>query len=374
MRYKGPRPLTIIFTLLALLALFHFIAVTHSAYPSIHLDTCSALIRYTDYTKLVHIQPQQEMEAVQYVDELTGGKPAVLVQVVDSSPQHLLDVYIYGCSMQRTQVKNAQAQMKPVITLLFKRQGLIQGETSITRANTLSISQEDTSISPDTSILLQPLEQNVYQEYTWRNGAFTQITFPGLYPALSRTEAEALQDQENNGQALPWNDPQVTAEQMAKDALAWPVNDLHSTVQDNDGTVAHLLLSRQSPHLEVSVTLKRLIQHNKMGLWFVTAAQTPDIVLNQTGSTLSISSPATLQGRSTLTDGQANVTLFDHALTPLKILNDAQSTIQANGTFTETLHYTNNIPGQPGLLLIEGVPASGSTDEGELLLMGTILG
>lgn len=372
--YKGPRVLTIIFALLALLALFHFIAVTHTAYPNIRLDTCSALIRHTDYTKLISIQPQQEMEAIQYVDELAGGKPAVLVQVVDSSPQHLLDVYIYGCAMQRALAKNAQAQMKPTLTLIFKRQGLIQGEAAITGANTLSLSQEDTSISPDTTPVLQPLQQNVYQEYAWSSGALTQVTFPGIYPVLSRSEAQALQDQENTGQTLPWIDPQVTAEQMAKDVLAWPVNDLHSTVQDNDGTVAHVLLSRQNPHLEVTVTLKRLIQHNKTGLWFVTAAQTPGIALDLTGSTASITSPATLQGKTTLTDGQANVTLFDHTLSPIRVLNDTPFTIYAHGTYTETLHYTNNIPGQPGLLLIEEVPNNGSTEEAQLLLTNVILG
>ena len=91
------------------------------------------------------------------------------------------------------------------------------------------------------------------------------------------------------------------------------------------------------------------------------------------GSATSITSPVTLQGKAVLLDGQANVQVFDHALAPLTILNTAPFTINADGTYTETLHYTNNIPGQPGLLLLEETPTSNS-EKGQLLLVGVILG
>ncbi|MBV9229335.1 MAG: hypothetical protein JOZ18_08475 [Chloroflexi bacterium] len=365
-KHKRTRPLTIILSILALLALIHFIAVTHTAYPTLPITNCLELIRNTDYTKFVQLQPEtQELGAVQLVDELIDGQPAALVPVTDSSSQHRLDVYIYGCSIQK---------QRPTLTLLFKHQGLIQGTVDVTGANTLSIGELDTTLPQDASAQLQPLQQSVYREYIWHNGTFVQTVFPGLYPVISRSEAEALQNQANNGQALPWTDPLVTAQQMAQDILHWSSSDLQVTMQDNDGTTAHVLLAELHPRTEVTATLARLVQHTNTGLWFVTSAQTRSITLEQTALHIPIASPMTIQGTIAQTNGHITAQLFDHTLTPIPILNKAPLSVSENGTYTGTLLYTNNIPDQPGLLLIKSIPPDGSLASGQLLLTNVLLG
>src|ERR1700730_10815845 len=90
-KYNGPRPLTILLSIIALFALIHLIAVTHTAYPTAPINDCLNLIRNTDYSKFVQLQPQmQQIHEVQFVDQLVGGQPAALVSVTDNSPQHLL--------------------------------------------------------------------------------------------------------------------------------------------------------------------------------------------------------------------------------------------------------------------------------------------
>src|SRR2546426_5475766 len=266
--YRGPRLVTLLLSTLLFIVLVHFLIVWKIPGPSSAPTTCAGLIRSTDYTQVIHLQPQsQEMQAIQYTSQLTGGQPSALVQVMGTDAQHTLDVYVYGCTMR---------QDTPQLVPWFTQRGLLQGTASVSQANTLLTGELDTNLSTLTTPLMDPLQQNIYREYTWQNGSFVQIAFPALYPVTNRSEAELLQQQATNGQSLPWTDPQVTAQQMAKDVLKWPGGTV--TLVNNNGTTAHVLLTQQQPHFEVTVTLKQLLPHNaNTGIWFVVSAQTPRI-------------------------------------------------------------------------------------------------
>jgi hypothetical protein len=365
-RKKRPRLLTVLLSLLALIALIHLLAVMHEANSVVTAINCAGLIRTSDYTQVVHLQAtSQEMGAVQYVSQMVGGQPAALVQVMNADSQHALDVYVYGCTMQ---------QHSPKLTTLFTQRGLIQGTISASSANTLITGELDTTLSPQASTLVQPLQQYVYREYSWQNSRFVQVTFPSLYPVTSRSEAEALQQQANDGQSMPWSDPLMTAEQMAKDIFKWVANSPQDAVLNNNGTTAQVRLVQQKPHMQVTVTLERLVQQNKTGLWFVTGAQAGGITLNQPQASSMVTSPATIKGVGALTDGQTTATLFDHTLTPLSLLNNPTLNVATNGAYTGMLYYTNSVQNQPGLLLVQSVPPNGSSEAGQLLLTRVILG
>jgi hypothetical protein len=368
-RPKRPHLLTLLLSLLALIALIHFIAVMHSSTAVVIVAppmSCPGLIHGTDYTQLVHLQPKsQEMGAVQFVNQLIGGQPAALVQVQNTGTQQALDVYIYGCAMQKH---------TPKLTTLFTQRDLLQGTASITSANTLATSELDTTISPQASSLIQPMQQNVYREYSWQHGTFVQVAFPSLYPVTSRGEAEALQQQANNGQTLPWSDPIMTAEQMAKDIFKWPAISPQDAVSNNNSVTTQVQLIQQTPPLQVTVTLERLVQHNSTGLWFVTRAQSTGLTVDQPHVGTLMTSPTAFKGTGALPDGQTMATPFDHTLTPLSLLNNPTLNVDASGTYTGILLYTNAVQNQPGLLLVQSLPPSGSTETGQLLLMGVILG
>ncbi len=366
-RKRKPHIITVLLSLLALIALIHFIAVMHAGTSSVATPTtCQELVRTTDYTQAVHLQPKsQDMGAVQLVNQVAGGLPAALVQVTNTGQQHTLDVYVYGCTMQ---------QHSPRLTTLFSQRGLIEGTATISATNTLLVSELDTTLASQATTLMQPLQQNVYREYTWQNGAFVQISFPGLYPVTSRGEAEALQQAADNGQTQPWNDPLATAEQMAKDLFKWTATSPQNTVLNNNGTTAHVELLQQNPQIQVTVTLERLIQHDDKGLWFVTAAQSNGMTLAQPQTSILVTSPTTVQGTGALADGQTSATLFDHTLTPLSLLNNATLNVDSHGTYNGLLFYSNSVQNQPGLLLVQSMPPSGSSEAGQLLLTRVILG
>ncbi len=363
---RGPKLLTILLSIIALVALIHFLIVLRAnTLQASSPSTCSNLIRNIDYTKYVPFDAgSQQIEAIQYVDQLMGGQPATLVQVVDA--QHNLDVYVYGC--------NVHASV-PALTMLFKQQGLTQGTATVSKANTLLIGERDTSLSPETTATIQPMQQNLYQEYAWQNGTFVQQLFSGLYPVTSRGEAEALQEQANNGQSLPWNDPQSTTQQMAKDLLQWSSDTYQGSLIDNDGKTAHVLLAQQHSHMTVTLTLARLVQQDNKGLWFVTHAQTQGITLDTTHLPMPVTSPISIRGTmKTATDGQAQATLFDHTLTAMSSLNNANLTLASDSTYKGSLLYSSTQQTQQGLLLIENIPPSGSNEEGQLMLVGVIIG
>ncbi len=361
---RGPKLLTVLLSILALIALVHFLIVMHTnAMQAASSTSCTHLIRSTDYTKYVQFDPAtQQVGAIQYVDQLLGGQPAALVQVTDA--QHTLDVYLYGCVMQHS---------TPILTVLLKQQGLTQGTISISKNNTLVLGERDTKLSQDLTAVLQPMQQDIYQEYRWQKGTFVQVTFPGLYPVTDRSEAESLQEQANNGAALPWLDPKVTAEQMAKDILQWSSGGYQEKILDTNGTTAHILLQQKQPEMAVTVTLTRVIQSNAKGLWFVTNAQTQNITLEQGQFSTAATSPITLHGTVATKDGQATATLFDHTLTAISSLNNTTLSVTADGLYSGSILYSNNKQTQQGLLLIENIPPSKSLEAGQLLLTSVLL-
>ncbi|MDQ2715263.1 MAG: hypothetical protein M3Z08_10180 [Chloroflexota bacterium] len=360
------RPLFWLCTALTLIILLHTLAVTHSADPTVVPLDCTGLIHTTDYAQLLHLKPGlQELEAVESVSQLTGGQPAALLEVGNVAGEPSLDMYIYGCSAQ---------EPRPQLQPLFAERGLIDGTVTISQANTLITSELDQALLPQARVMLQPMQQSIYREYAWHKGSFIQVAFPGMYPVASRGEAELLQQQSDDGQALPWSDPRVTAQQMAQDIFKWGSGDIQQTLLNTDGINAQVLLVRQNPHLEVTVSLSRLIQRDTTGLWFVTDARSAGIGLDQAHLLPPISSPLVFAGTGMLPDGQATAILFDHTLTPLPTLNSAALNIDTNGTFTGALPYANIAPDQQGLLLVQTLPAKNTTEMGRVLLASVMLG
>ena len=380
-RHRGPRPLMLLLVALILIALAHLLVVTHQPSGSAPVDTtnCAGLIRTADYTQQVHLQADTEqLAAVEIVSQLDGGQPASFVQVIHNDAQHTLDVYVFGCAMHGK---------KPQLTSLFAQSGLPQGSVEVSQANTLITGTLDTTITADASAFLLPLQQNIYREYAWQNGAFRRVAFPGLYPVSNRAEAEALQQEADSGQTLPWNDPLATAEELSRDVFKWQTVDARDTLLGNDGITAQAQLFQASPHMLVTVTLQRLLQHDNKGLWFVVAAHTMGITLGLAGqkpTTLPqdisaqtlLHSPIQLSGTSVLTDGSTSATLFDHTLNPITGAIGTALNVNADGTYTGSIAYSGIIADQQGLLLIASQPlaANNTVENGQLLLAPVLLG
>ncbi|MEO9029197.1 MAG: hypothetical protein ABI413_10300 [Ktedonobacteraceae bacterium] len=355
---------------LALLVMLHIAIGYIPSVPPV-AATCANLMSSTDYTQAVGFQPaNQQMAAVQMVNNLTDGSPAALVQVTTPNLQNALDAYVFGCSIEHNQ---------PQVHQLFSQQGLSQGTVELTPEHTLLTAALDTKLSPNTIPFLQPLQQNIYREYAWHAGRFAQVLFPGLYPVASRSEAQALQQNFNNGQQLLWHDPLATSQQMAKDLLHWSQASSALLVSQT-GDTALVELTSQSPRVTIEVTLQQMIQPGSNGLWFVTDAHTKGMLLMRAGTSnepfpQTATSPMSFSGANALTDGHTSATLFDHTLTPLSHASSVPLTVQPNSAYSGTLTYSGVLPGQQGVLLIESLPQTKNQakEPGQLLLTSVIL-
>lgn len=369
-RARKRRLLFTLFASLAMLLILH-VALAHISNVPPRAITCADLLHETDYTREVGLQPDnQQMAAVQMFNSLDGGSPVALVQVTARNTQNTLNISIFGCTTRHQQ---------PQLALLFTRRGLSQGTVEFSPAHTLVTGVLDTNLSPNDVPFLQPLQQNIYQEYTWQRDHFVQTLFPGLYPVSSRAEAEALQQNFNRGQRVLWDDPLATAQQMARDLLQWSSPSQARLIAQAADTT-RVELSSRKPHIVLEVTLKRLIQGNRKGLWFVTDAHTRGMIISQAGTLHQpfptvVTSPLSFAGVRALIDGHTSATLFDHTLTPLREASRISLHVQPDSSYVGTLTYSNLIKGQQGLLLIESLPLPQNEEKeaGQLLLTSAIL-
>ncbi len=146
------------------------------------------------------------------------GNPTLqaLVKVRYQGTGQILDVYVYS------DITN------PSPSQLFKLQNLYKGYAKISVYNTVLTAEVDQNSSINAGKANADLTQDLFREFKWSDGAGTLIpvSFPGMYPDLTRYQAENDQAQVNQGKD-PWklNAVQV-ANHMAADArlLNWPGN------------------------------------------------------------------------------------------------------------------------------------------------------
>ncbi len=126
----------------------------------------------------------------------------------------ILDVYVYSDITS------------PNPSQLFKLQNLYKGNAKISAYNTIITSEVDQNSSINAGKANADLTQDLFREFKWSDGAktFVPVSFPGMYPDLTRYQAENDQAQVNQGKD-PWklNASQVANHMAADpDLLNWP--------------------------------------------------------------------------------------------------------------------------------------------------------
>lgn len=242
-------------------------------------------------------------------------------------------------------------------TLLFKVVHLLQGDAKISVYNTIMTAQVDASYPLTSADFPIGKNGNIYREFKWSDGAgtFTQTAFPGIFPDLTRYQAEADQSNVSKGQETWKNDPVQVAQQLAVKLLKWSASSQATVVsgggsQDVDATVQ--VRSASPAHPTITVTLSRL-EGNTHNMWVAIAVAD--------GSFMSItspvkwdllSSPATVKGTGSAFEGDVGtVYVLDHRYSDI---GHAKGVPASNGktTFSATITYsaTFHAGAQEGLL------------------------
>jgi hypothetical protein len=217
---------------------------------------------------------------------------------------------------------------------IFRLQGLPHGDVGISNYNTLLTGEIELKPGKLAGVPSTQVQQNLYREFKWSDsaGKLVQIAFPGLYPDLTRYQAEFEQDEVNTGQGFQqWRLSAVTtAQNFADFVLGWDPNS-PTTILSGGGTHdAKALILVKNPSAggaTIKLSLNRLELNTNGGIWEVTDVATDGMTIASPQNAQQLVSPVQVKGVNSAFAGKpTTIKVFDHDRTEI-----GQATINQPG-------------------------------------------
>ena len=289
------------------------------------------------------------------------GNPTLqaLVKVRYQGTGQILDVYVYS------DITN------PSPSQLFKLQNLYKGDAKISVYNTVLTAEVDQNSSINAGKANADLTQDLFREFKWSDGAGTLIpvSFPGMYPDLTRYQAENDQAQVNQGKD-PWklNAVQV-ANHMAADAhlLNWPGNAPTTVVSGGGSSDSDAVVTVKNPTPvgnTIKVSLQRLEGNTNGGIWEVVSVTAVGMSITAPQSRDILTSPVKVTGTGNAFEGViGSIDILDHLYTPIGHANVRGATGNGNTTFSTNVTYNSTFKGgkQEGIVVLYAANNAGSS-------------
>jgi len=291
-----------------------------------------------------------------------------LVAVRHAGDDHTLDIFIYS---HITNNKPSQ---------LFALSGLLHGDVKISGYNTVLTAQSDPHSSINKNLPPAQFEQDLFREFKWSDRAltFVQVTFSGLFPDLTRFQAEREQAQVNAGAGFQqWRiDVVASARHLANTYLNWPP-DVPVTILSGGGTrdyKAVVQVSNTAPgDGTISVSFTRLEGNNNGGLWEATAIEADGLSIKSPQSGQPLTSPIMVEGTDSAFTGKImTIRVLDHLHIDIGHANVSPG---GQATFSSSVPYTSSFQGggQEGIVALYAYNTNGSVAAVvmEKVLLGT---
>ncbi|HLJ35660.1 MAG TPA: hypothetical protein VKU38_18540 [Ktedonobacteraceae bacterium] len=381
----------IVFSSLLFLLLFVFSSCSsgssNSATPTTGRSATSTGGGNANITPVINLGPQPCPDAVKapaHWDAIIGtqsnvsqvgqvtcgnliGQPTLqaLIVVDYAGTGHVVDVYVYN------NITDAAPRQ------IFKLQNLYMGEAKISGYNTLLTGEVDQGSSINRGKANAAYTVDLFREFKWSDGVGTlvQVSFPGIYPDLTRYQAEIDQGRVNQGQdSWKVNAAQV-ALNLAEHLLGWSANAAATLVSgggSGDADALGTVHSADAGAGTITVTMSRLEGNTNGGIWIVTSVSSTGLSLTAPTARDSINSPVTIAGTGTAFEGViGTVQVLDHLYNaighaPAKVASGSNS-FSSSVTYTTSFHGT-----QEGLVVLleennAGGPPAGAVIEKELI-------
>jgi len=245
---------------------------------------------------------------------------------------------------------------------IFALRGLLQGDVSISHYNTLLTAQVDPSSSQNKGRPSAQQQVDLYREFKWSDSAGTlaPVAFSGLYPDLTRYQAEFEQHEVNTGQGFQqWRLSVVTtAQNFAQFVLGWDPT-APTTVVSGGGThdarAVVLIKNPAAGSATIRLSLSRLELNTNGGIWEVTDVATNGMALTSPQSAQQLTSPVQVTGSQAFLAGQlTSITVFDHDRTAIGQATVTQASGAGNAPFAVRVPYTSSFHGgmQEGIIVL----------------------
>jgi len=282
-----------------------------------------------------------------------------LVKVRYQGTGQILDVYVYNDITS------------PNPSQLFKLQNLYKGNAEISAYNTVLTSEVDQNSSINAGKANANLTQDLFREFKWSDGAgtFVPVSFPGMYPDLTRYQAEIDQTQVNQGQD-PWklNASQV-ANHMAADPhlLNWPGTALTTVVSGGVAKDSNAVVTVKNPTPTgntIKVSLERLEGNTNGGIWEVMSVTAAGMSITAPQSRDILTSPVKVTGTGNAFESViGTIDILDHLYTPIGHANVIGVTGNGNTKFSTNVMYNSTFKfgKQEGIVVLYAANNAGSS-------------
>jgi hypothetical protein len=248
----------------------------------------------------------RKVESVSFANILGNPTQQALVNVRHSNGT--LDVYVFD------KITNA----RPV--QLFKLSGLIKGDAKISYYNSVMTAEVDRNSTLNAGKSSGQWTQDLFREFAWNDGVMSQVAFPGIFPDLTRWQAEADQAGVKAGHDTWKNDPAQVANNLVLRFFKWSrtisanvisgggANDVYATVKVQEPPVQG---SRFGPTLYV--TLSRL-EGNTHNMWVAIAVEDNNtLTIQNIDARSQITNPVNIQGTGLPSEADiGNAYVLDH--------------------------------------------------------------
>jgi len=294
-----------------------------------------------------------------------------LIAVRYQGTGQILDVYVYN---------NITS---PSPSQLFKLQNLYKGDAKISVYNTVLTGEIDQNSSINAGKNNTKMTLDLFREFKWSDdtGTLVPVSFPGIFPDMTRYQAENDQAHVNQGQdAWKLNAAQV-ANHVATDThlLNWRGNTQAVVVSGGGSNDSDAVVTVENPAQagnKIKVTLQRLEGNTNGGLWEVVSVTASGMSITSPQSRDILSSPVNVAGTGDAFKGViGTVDVLDHLYTPIGHARVTSATGNGNSTFSKVVSYTTTFKGgkQDGLVVLYAANNAGSSN-GAAVMVKELLG
>ena len=271
----------------------------------------------------------------------------VMVRRADSS--QTLDVYVFTNTTQ------------PSPTLIFQLNGLVKGDAKISGYSTVLTAQADQLSTINAGKPVSTMTADLFREFKWSAsaGKMVQTVFPGIFPDLTRYQAEADQASINQGHQ-PWKlSATQVATTLAISQLNWSPSSITPTLLSGGGvhdvSAVVRVQNTLTPSGAITVTLYRLEGNTNGGIWEAVSVDSDGLSLTSPAPQSQIINSVKVTGTGPAFEGQiGQVILLDHLYTKLGQASATGVVGMGQTTFSTTLYFQSTFPAgiQEGVLVL----------------------
>ena len=294
-----------------------------------------------------------KVESVSCANIMDAPSLQALVTVRHADEGSELDVYVF----------NNITSAPP--TRAFQVMGLVKGDAKISGYNTVLTAQADELSTLNAGKPVSAMTADLYREFDWsaQVGKLVQVAFPGIFPDLTRYQAEADQAQVNQGHQ-PWKlSATMVANALAVSLLNWPTSSSTTLLSGGGAHDVSAVVRVKSSYIvsgTIKVTLSLLEGNTQNGIWEAIAVESDGVSITSPVRLTLLSNPVNVKGTGNAFEGQiGQVIILDHLYHPLGQAVAMGAVGNGPTSFSTSVSYQSTFPAgiQEGVLFLS-VPSN----------------